>query len=637
MRILTYLLPAFLIFSFSLAQDLSVDLIPVELKENADAVIRFDDTEFFIEKTSESNTKRHWAITILNERGAKEHGTFMAYYDKFSKIRKIEGVLYDAQGKVLKKLAGKDIEDYGYGAFGDDITDNRIKLASFAKFNVGYPYTVEFSFEKQNKNMMLFPSWIPQSEEKTAVVSSSFKIYSVNIPFRIKEISVNKPEIKSSVAHPFIKEWTMKNAKSVEFESYSNNENLARVLTAPMSFEIEEYKGNMNSWEDIGRFYSKLNKGRDELPEDTKNKLAKLINPQMSTAEKVKTTYEFMQSHTRYMSIQLGIGGWQSMLASEVATKGYGDCKALSNYTVALLKSIGIKAYPVLIKAGTEYDPDLEDFPSMKFNHAIACVPTPKDTIWLECTSQTNPMGYMGNFTGNRKALIVTENGGQLVSTKWYGSEDNFQRRSAEVWIKEDGEATVEINSIYGGIQQEKRSEVLNNLSQDEQRKFLNQSINISSFDLGEFNFKLDKKAVPEVKENASLTARKLVSVSGKRLFLKPNILSGFYKTLVLKETRETNLFLDPNVYSIEDSDEITFHLPEGYKTEKSPEGIQIESPFGVYSASIVREGDILTYYRKVTLKGGIYDKSIYTEWVEFLKSINRADKDRIVFVKEGT
>lgn len=632
-----YLYLATALGSLSFGQDLAVSHIPAEMKENADAIVRFDRTEFIIESPNESNIKKHWAITIMNARGAKEHEIFKAYYDDFSKVRKIEGILYNAQGKQIKKLAGRDIEDYGLSALSEGVSDGRIKVANFSNSNLDYPYTIEFSYEKQDKNMMFFPEWLPISAEKTAIIFSEFSIKSEGLGFRVKELGMDGFNILKNTSHPYIKYWSAKNIKPFTYEAYSKHENLPHLLTAPTVFEVDGYKGEMNSWADIGKFYTNLNSKRDELPEEQIAKLKALIRPNMSLEEKVKVTYEFMQSHTRYMSIQLGIGGWQTMTAKSVSEKGYGDCKALTNYAIALLKTINIKAYPVIISAGKNFRSPIEDFPSMNFNHVIACVPTDEDTIWLECTSQTNPFGFLGSFTGNRKGLLIKSEGAQLVNTIQYLPEENFQKRTAEVWLDENGHADLKVASSYGGIQQNRRADVVDRYTHEEQEKFLKNSIGISSFILGDFKLEKIKKKIPELTEHVDLRARKLASVSGKRLFLKPNILSGFYSTPINKNDRQTSLYLNPNVYTVEDSDEILFHIPEGYKTERSPEPIRLESPFGTYTAELKRVGNTLKYSRKVSVTGGTYDKALYPEWASFIKSINKADRMRIVFVNGDT
>src|SRR5574342_1196313 len=105
----------------------------------------------------------------------------------------------------------------------------------------------------------------------------------------------------------------------------------------------------MNSWQDFGKFIYALKQGRDELPPEIKQKVHELTDGIADTKEKINVLYGYMQKNTRYVSIQLGIGGWQPFDAKYVAKKGYGDCKALSNYMYSILKEAGIKSYYAVI------------------------------------------------------------------------------------------------------------------------------------------------------------------------------------------------------------------------------------------------------------------------------------------------
>jgi hypothetical protein len=47
------------------------------------------------------------------------------------------------------------------------------------------------------------------------------------------------------------------------------------VHTAASTFEVEGYKGNMDSWHSFGKWFYELNNNRDQLPEETRQQVLK--------------------------------------------------------------------------------------------------------------------------------------------------------------------------------------------------------------------------------------------------------------------------------------------------------------------------------------------------------------------------
>ena len=68
--------------------------------------------------------------------------------------------------------------------------------------------------------------------------------------------------------------------------------------------------------------HDKLLRGRDALDVATKQKIQNLVNGVADPVEKAKIVYRFMQEKTRYISVQVGIGGWEPILATEVDKVG---------------------------------------------------------------------------------------------------------------------------------------------------------------------------------------------------------------------------------------------------------------------------------------------------------------------------
>ena len=223
------------------------------------------------------------------------------------------------------------------------------------------------------------------------------------------------------------------------------------IIFGPTEFQMDDYKGNMSSWQEFGKFVYTLKQGRDVLPDPIKQKVHELTDGIPDIMNKIKTLYNYLQKNTRYISIQLGIGGWQPFDAKYVANKSYGDCKALTNYMFRLLKEAGIPSYYTLVRAGRNEGYITDDFPSQQFNHVILCIPLQKDMTWLECTSQTLPAGYLSDFTCNRYALLVNEEGGRLVRTITYGLKENLQNRRIGLVLNEEGTLDVKLQHDMAG------------------------------------------------------------------------------------------------------------------------------------------------------------------------------------------
>jgi Domain of Unknown Function with PDB structure (DUF3857) len=626
-------------FNMAIAQnDFAIAKIPDNIKSGADAVVRFDNTEFIIESYDKTITKHHWAVTIFTEKGENDHAMFKAYYNKFTKIKKIEGEIYDKGGSQLKKLKNSDIEDLGTSE-NYEISEDRIKIARFGKKYYPLPYTVVFSYEEESSNTFFYPSWHVISDEKVGLQSSIFTVKSFNPnAYRKKEFNLPSGSTISKEGKYAIERWEAKDLNPIKAEEYSKYEFLPSLHLAPIEYKMAEFSGSAKTWDDIASFYRTINEGRDVLPLETIAKLRKHVGQEKDPAKVTKLVYEFMQSHTRYFLVALGIGGWQCLKAEKVAQAGYGDCKALTNYTVALLKEMGIKAYPALIYGG-DSGGDVEkfrDFPISKFNHVLACVPMQKDTIWLECTSQTNPAGYQGSFTGNRLALLVLDNGSKLVSTTQYTPEKNLQRREANVKIDDIGNATVKLNSTYAGIQNETRSSLFESLSTTEQKDWLLKSLNIPNFDILNFKLSQEKSKMPKVTEEINLIANRYASFSGERMFIKPNLMTRFASNPIDEEERKTGLYLNPNEYSFLDEDKIEFEIPAGYASEYLPKDVKSVFTFGEFNSKVVVNANKMTFTRSLKVKGGLYSKEEFANWKTFLKTINKSDNQKVAFIKEA-
>jgi len=608
-----------------------VNTIAEDLKEGVDIVVREDHMSFKIKSKNSATHYVHEVLTILNEKG-NSSAKKTIFYDKLSRVVDINAYVYDVSGKQIKRLKKSEIYDQavfdGVSLFSDD----RLKEIDLAQ--AIYPYTVEFEYEVDYDFLYHIPSSWWGGERISHEHASYQLIYPEGLEPRYKLFNIEIKPKKESLEKGFNSiTWQFENLKPNKIESNGPplEEIIPHIIAAPSNFEFEGYSGNMNSWKNFGAWIISLNKGRDVLPDETKQKVKAITSGLKSKEEKVKALYEFMQNKTRYVGIQLGIGGYQPFEASVVDRFGYGDCKALSNYMIALLKEAGISANYVLIEAGQSPSLD-EDFPSSQFNHAITAVPNEKDTLWLECTSQTNPFGYQGKFTGDRKALMIVDQGATIVSTLKYSPEQNLQSRTAQISIGETGNGVAKIKTIYTGIQYENDHLNWAISSEEKQKKWVEKNTEIPNFNITSFSMKEIKDKIPFAEINLDLALNRYASVSGKRLFIAPNLMNRWSYVPEKTTERKTDIIQRTNGIDI---DTIHFSIPENLYPEFLPEPVKINSKFGEYEATFKFDAGKVTYIRRMKVWKGRFPKESYNEFVDFYKNVSKADNIKLVFLNK--
>lgn len=513
------------------------------------------------------------------------------------------------------------------------MTDNRVKQFNF--YHRQYPYTVEFEDEQEYKGMFYLPSWYPVESQKLAVQHSNLVVEApADYQLRYKQYAFESAPAKKSDDGKQVLSWTLQNYKAVTSEPFQPGfaELLPNIRLAPSAFELQDYKGNMNSWFEFGKFLNQLYVGRDELPSHIKDSVQQVTAACKTDEEKVERLYAFMQRNTRYISIQLGIGGWQPFEASFVATKKYGDCKALSNYMKALLKEAGVRAHNVVINSGTGKKGLDEDFPSTQFNHMVLVVPLKSDSIWLECTSQTLCPRFMGSSTANRKALMMAEDGGYVVNTPVYQPKDNLQSRKVKAVIDGEGNLNAEVYTLFTGEQQEYAHAIMHSLNDEERKKLLNEELNLPTYDIKESRYSQQAGRIPVVDEYLAIKAPNYASVTGKRLFIQPNL---FNKSTTKLSTEKQRRYPIEFRYAYRDVDSIEIRVPEGYTAEAIPKNVEMKNKFGNYSITFRAADNKIEMVRVVERATGQFPASEYGELVKYYDEIHKADRGRIVLVKK--
>ncbi|MBX2821487.1 MAG: DUF3857 domain-containing protein [Rhodothermaceae bacterium] len=608
------------------------------LSDEDDAIVRLDEQFFDVKNIGKATLTVHRAVTILNE-GARDEGEFYVVYDKLRTLKKIEGVVRNAKGKVVRKLDKEDMDDYSAVSGFSLYEDNRVRVAGL--YHNEYPYTVEYTIVLDLDGLLFWDPWSPLGSELPLEYGRYEVTVPEGMPVRYKVVGMElAPQISQSGRKTTYR-WELSYLHMFkELLIVDSNQGLiapavddVTVHVAPEEFEIEGSRGDMRSWETFSTWYYSLGEGRDVLPGDVRNRIRSITSGIQDPVEKVKKVYEEFQATTRYVSVQLGLGGWQPYDAMYVAENGYGDCKALTNYLYALLKEAGIRSYPALIESGRFADEILEDFPSNQFNHVVLMVPMPADTLWLEATDQTAPFNHLGVANEDRYALVVRPDNGELVRTPQTSSARNRRFRTSSVRLTGSGYATAEVEAKYTGNRQDYIRHNLVKASGREQMDWLRNVTDIPSFDITSADFTAVQGRQAEIKIPFSLDLPRYASKSGKRLFVPTNL---FRTTVSVPEGEYIPNDPVKLAYAYADEEDVLFALPAGYTVEAMPENVEFETPFSVYRATHTQtEEGAVEYKRTIEFKTRVIQPAMYGEYRDFLKKVARADRSQIVLVAQ--
>ncbi len=606
----------------------AVFLIPDSLRTNVNSVIREESDYLVITNPGKGKQTIKRVVTILNER-ASYWLEFEEYFDKFRKIDDIEVNLYDGFGHFIKRTRKRDFQQQSVGDGISLVNDDKIIHAQLRTDK--YPATIEIMYEINFAGILEYEDFYPQSP------SSSIQ----NRIYKITTQKTNKVRHKNyrCAIQPVIKEennqvtysWEVKNVKNLPRETGAAAEDFPHVIISPSLFSMDDYVGDMSSWESFGKWQTSLISQTNKFPQERIAFYRNLVKDAKSDVEKIQILYDHLQKNYRYVSIQLGIGGWKPFPANFVEQKKYGDCKALSNIMQAMLNAVDIKSNYAIINAGENKMPADENFPYVFANHVILCVPQGKDTVWLECTSRTQPFGRLGPFTENRKAFLITETGGKLVSTPKSQAIDNTISTYSVVQLDEDGSGSANFRMTHSGRFTDYISHYLLEAKEEDKKEFL---FNQADFKQGD-DLKITANAAN--RSETIMLEMKYEKVpdftAGSKHFLSPRMYKFWDQALPKVENRTTDYYFGfPQVQT----DTTIYKLPEGYVAETLPKPARIEYPLGVYESNYqfdAAKRELVTTCR-ITIKKNTIPPDLYQDAAKFFSDVIKEQQQKVIVKK---
>jgi hypothetical protein len=603
--------------------------IPDSLKKGANAVVREYEYRTVVDAPGKAITYVRQVVTVFNDKN-KDYLIFQSYEDEFQKVRDIEVKLYDALGFLEKEVKRKDLQEEAIDDGFSLATSGKVVYA--AVYPKTYPATVEMSYEIKHKGILEYNDFRLQrfgvSIQKATYTISSGE----DNPVRYNTLHSNIKPVAFTDKKMTTLSWSIKNVPAVDYEAHNVGEVLPVVQIAPSRFEMDNYGGDMSTWKSFGLWKQSLIGENNVLSNDYQRVVQSLVNGMASEKEKIKKVYHFLQDNYRYVSIQLGIGGWRPFPANFVHEKKYGDCKALSNYMHAGLKAVGINSYYAVVQAGRDFNTKTAQFANSNFNHIILCVPNNGDTVWLECTSKDNYPGILGSFTENRQALLVTEHGGVLVNTPKSKSSNNQINCKNSIAFDEEKNATIQTSLFVSG-DYNGQFDYLVQSDEMTKRRILAERWGFKQADEFAVENQSEKHAMGR-KANVLLKFERLHDFNaGSKHFFPKHPWKMCLDDMDKNEKRRFNFGFE---HLYEKSDTTVFQLGDLFVLETVPAPVEIKHDFGSYRCEVIKDevNKTVTTITTFKLVKQFLEAKDYVNVYNFIEAVKKEETQKLVLKK---
>ncbi|MDX1462759.1 MAG: DUF3857 domain-containing protein [Marinirhabdus sp.] len=621
------LLLAFLSATTSIFGQYAYKEIPAPLTVSTNAVIRNETTEVVLNRYNKVHVSIERVVTVLNKNGLSAIGASFTY-DGAKSIKNIEATLFDKNGERIKRFKEKDFTDVS-ASEGYMYVDNRRIFLEFVP--PAYPFTMVYTLEYTSSNTPLIQPFQPIRWTKVGIEKSTYRFSNESkVPIRKIERNLELYNIEKRET-PTSLEYSATNIKPivVPYLAPDPDEFLPLVRLRPRKFELAGVSADVDTWEGFGKWqYANLLKGQDELDKEVVREIDDLVRNVESPKEKTKMIYNYMQDKSRYVFVGIGIGGWKPARAMDVHELSYGDCKGLTNYTMALLKSQGIESYYTIVESGDDGQDLKEDFVAMQGNHVILTVPMEDEMVFLECTSQQIPFNYLGDFTDNRRVLMITPEGGEFITTHKYATEQNLQEANTKAVLTSDLVLSGTYSQRSEGLMYNHKYLEVNSKENEQKLRYKHRFGHLNNLELGDIQLRNDKEQIV-FEEQLNFRTTNYVVRAGDRVLFNPNIFNRY--DYLPKPDSDRQLPIEirrGKTYK----DVIEIEVPSDFEVEAVFDPIHLQTDFGTYTASIKKvDPTTLEYSRALVLEEGRFPKESYPDYVEFIQQVVKNDKSKIV------
>lgn len=434
-------------------------------KQDDDAEVLWSSREVKLNQDGSWKSQEYVAIRVNNADAARDYGRIKIAYNHYYTSMSLDFANTLNKQNELKPVLESAIQNRVTGD-GQDFYSDRSEFV-FSLPDIAPGSVIEFQYSIESKVIALeglystrvIPFWFQSTAANDGwradfVHHHEFTIqYPKSVAFQKQPYSTfDAKEKQKSNGDFYVSKWVSKKVKAIKHEVYIDN---SEALVPQLRLSTLSDWSSINDWtwekvEDKFILDQKLQEVVKQLP----------VTAASSKQEKIEAVYEYLQDNIRYVFAHIGRGGYEPHFPRETLEAGYGDCKDQSVLATALLRALGVTAYPALIETPRAGDSDA-GIVDLIFDHMIVHIPAQEgaETRWLDTTGDRGLFPGVSNYLVSQNVLIINAEDGVFTTIEPEAVAENVVRVETTYTVDEQERIVADVVfSLSGMFEQRMRS-----------------------------------------------------------------------------------------------------------------------------------------------------------------------------------
>lgn len=570
-------------------------------------------------------TLEHEQIKILNKRGVNGYcEVVLPYSTDYQRIEILDAATIEPDGKLLKpdKKAINDVTPpfIVSAPIYSDIKYRTITMPGCVPGST-IDYKVRITTIKPYMDNNFFDSDRLQTSDPIELSE-----YQLSIPksmkFNYRQYHFTDTASIVEQGDRFVYTWEMKSIPQIIPE-----QNMPPMGDVSNRIAVS----TVTSWDALAQWYWGLAGTQYATDKSLDSTIGELTKGLTTRDEKIRAVFNYVALNIRYVGIEFGIEGYKPHKAVDIFKNKYGDCKDHATLLIAMLKHIGVTAYPVLVDTAgiAKMDPTL---PSPgQFDHEIVAVPDDHGFWFLDSTSDVTGYKDLPPMDQGRNVVVIQHDKAIIVKTPVFKADVNSIVDTRTVNLRSDGSLDVSMGITFHGVYSMYEKAMLRGMKPVQRKSYIEGTANavcpgaaVSTYSISDI-YSLN---IP-VDINLRFTCQDYVIKAGDLLIVQVPLMSmENLAQIVARDTRTYPLVIG---YNFEKKNIVTFNIPEGYRIRYMPGDTSIANTFGSFDVVYRRLEKHLSYTGTMLANAYEVQPQNYARLKQFFTSAVITGKKQVV------